>query len=119
MTEASPAGGAGPRWMRRVRAGVLFAMLLALALPPAAVPHGDHPPSPTDLPAVPAEPAADESDGGTSGVLVGGVAAGMIALAGGLIVVRERQRRTAPAGRTATQADPATRDPKQRTRRSW
>ena len=74
---------------RRQRSAVGL-VTLALALAPAA-PAGAHEEPGAGQSALP--PAdSHEHDGGTSPFAVGGVAVGLLGLAGGLIYVREKQR---------------------------
>lgn len=99
---------------------IMATLLFALAVPAAAHPQG-HGTGQTALPpSTPNEPTGD-GDGGTSPVVVGGVAIGLIALAGGLIYARERERRSGTA--TAAAAKPKstriTSEEKRRARSSW
>jgi len=88
---ANPTGSGVPR---RAAAGLAIAsaLLLASAMPVVAHPGG-HGTDQSALPAPPPEPQAKDSGGGTSPLIGGGVAVGLLGLAGGLIYLREMQRR--------------------------
>lgn len=97
--------------MREIRRSGIAAVLSALMLvsPVAAEAHDDQAAHDTGQAASHAEPAA-ESGGGSGPFVIGGVAVGLLAVTGGLIYIRENQRRGPAQG--AAPAEP-------RARRSW
>jgi hypothetical protein len=109
-----------PRFLGQIGARLVIGLVLALALPAAAAAHGSHP-AQGGFPAAPGEPAAEDSGGGTSGLLIGGVVVGMVALVAGLIYVKERQRRPASSAGSAATAGVKVNDAegKRRARSSW
>jgi len=79
---------------RRAAAGLAIASVLLLVPAAPVVAHpGGHGTDQSALPAPPPEPQAKDSGGGTSPLVGGGVAVGLLGLAGGLISLREKQRR--------------------------
>jgi hypothetical protein len=103
---------AGPA---RALAVLVIVAAMAGALPAAAVAHGNHPSTETELPAPSTDSSSGESAGGASPVLVGVLIAGLLGVTGGLIYVRERQRRG--PSEPVTAETPKT--PKSRARGSW
>ena len=89
---------------RRQRAATgLVALTLALAPAAPAAAHEEPGAGQSALP--PAD--SHEHEGGTSPLVVGGVAVGLLGLAGGLIYVREKQRRPGRGAPSQAQAGSA------------
>ena len=107
--------------MKRKMAVAATSLALVIAGPAAAHP-GDHGEGQTAVPPAPAEPAAGDK-GGTSPFVIGGVTLGLVGLAGGLVYVRERQRRAPGRAAAAGASPPREADAEARTRQvsraSW